>query len=372
MVVAAALVTLFFWFGVPTITNGKPDIAGQLALKSPRECTSNKVVCTLDRYRNLLYLPIELAALVAAGLAVLRRNRTVLTLAGMVVLWVATEIAFVLHGFPGVQRYLFEAAGLTGVLAGVGTGWLLLDARHWVPAVPRWAGIPFAAAFIILCLPHAKALADREHRDIVEQRNRTERILQLGSYINALGGASRIQACGGALLNVEYVSIAGWYLHKNTGQVAYQPNKVLKRFNPVVYFVLLPNGWMAAAAAAPERHGRRLCVAEVAVRPHRASSSGRPHPQVRVKAILPSARTSGAEPASHSTSLESGPHAPTDQIRGLSRPSPRTAPAGGGRPSGRARILPRVLAPLRRRLQARATSATRACWTRDDRRRRWS
>lgn len=245
MVVAAALVTLFFWFGVPTITNGKPDIAGQLALKSPRECTSNKIVCTMTRYRDLLYLPIELAALVAVGLALLRRNRTVLTLGGMVVLWVLTEIAFVLHGFPGVQRYLFEAAGLTGVLAGIATGWLLLDARHWIPAVPRWAGIPFAAAFVILCLPHARALADREHRDIVEQRNRTERILQLGSYINVLGGPSRIAGCGGALLNVEYVSIAAWYLHKNTGQVAYQPLKVLKRANPVIYFVLLPNGWMA-------------------------------------------------------------------------------------------------------------------------------
>ena len=259
MVIAGGLVTVFFWFGVPTITNGRPNIAGQLALKSPRECTTNKVVCTLQRYRDLLYLPIDLAALVAVGLALLRRNRTVLTLAGMVVLWVLTEIAFVLHGFPGVQRYLFEAAGLTAVLAGIAVGWLLLDARHWVPAVPRWAGIPFAVAFIILCLPHARALADREHRDIVAQRNRTQRILQLGSYITSLGGPSRIESCGGALLNVEYVSIAGWYLHRNTGQVAYQPLKVLKRSNPVVYFILLPNGW-AVQPLRPQRAHAAGCA----------------------------------------------------------------------------------------------------------------
>lgn len=244
-VIAAAIVTLFFWFGVPTITNGRPNIAGQLALKSPRECTTNKVVCTMQRYRDLLYLPIELAALVGVILAAARRNRTILTLAGMVVLWVVTEIAFVLHGFPGVQRYLFEAAGLTAVLAGVGIGWLLLDARRWHPRLPRWAGIPFVVAFVVVCLPHARTLAGREHKDIVAQRDRTWRILQLGSYINALGGPSRIQSCGGALLNVEYVSVAGWYLHKNTGQVAYQPQKVLKRSNPVIYFVLLPNGWLA-------------------------------------------------------------------------------------------------------------------------------
>lgn len=256
MVVAGAVVTLFFWFGVPTITNGKPDIAGQLALKSPRECTSAKIVCTLDRYRNLLYLPIELAALVAVGLALLRRNRTVLTMAGMVVLWVVTEVGFVLHGFPGVQRYLFEAAGLTAVLAGIAVGWLLIDARHWIPAVPRWAGIPFAVVFVVVCLPHAKALASREHKDIVEQRNRTVRILQLGSYITSLGGPGRVEACGGALLNVEYVSVAGWYLHKNTGQVAYQPVKVLKRSNPVIYFVLLPNGWLAQPLRPQHAHAR--------------------------------------------------------------------------------------------------------------------
>lgn len=245
MVVAGAAITVFFWFGVPEITNGRPDVAGQLALKSPRQLHSNKITGTIGRYTHLLYLPIDIAGLVAAVLALVRRNRTVLTLAGMVVLWVVIEIAFVLHGFPGVQRYLFEAAGVTGVLAGIACGWLLLDARRWHPVLPRWAGIPFVVAFIVICLPHAKTLAAREHRDIVAQHARTQRILQLGAYIHALGGPSRIQSCGGALLNVEYVSVAGWYLHKNTGQVAYQPEKVLKRSNPVIYFVLLHNGWLA-------------------------------------------------------------------------------------------------------------------------------
>ena len=46
MVVAGAVITAFFWFGVPTITNGKPNVAGQLALKSPRELHNNKIVGT--------------------------------------------------------------------------------------------------------------------------------------------------------------------------------------------------------------------------------------------------------------------------------------------------------------------------------------
>jgi hypothetical protein len=150
----------------------------------------------------------------------------------------------VLHGFPGVPRYVFEPAALGGVLAGVAVGWLLQDTRAYHRAFPAWAGIPLAAILVLALLPDARAQGRLEHKDILHERMRTQRILQLGSYVTALGGPSRIEACGGALLNVEYVSIMGWYLHRNTGQVAYQPLKVLKRTNPIVYFILLRNGWM--------------------------------------------------------------------------------------------------------------------------------
>ncbi len=91
------------------------------------------------------YWPIEIAAVVAVVLAALRRNWTVvLVLAAMALGWVVIEIAFALHGFPGVPRYLFEPAGLTGVLAGVAVGWLLLDASRLHRAIPRWAGHPAA------------------------------------------------------------------------------------------------------------------------------------------------------------------------------------------------------------------------------------
>ena len=245
MVIAGGVITAFFWFGVPTITNGKPNVAGQLALKSPRELHNNKIIGTIDRFTGLNYILVEIAALLAVVLAALRRDRRVLLVAGAAVWWVIVEIGFVLHGFPGVQRYVFEAGALVGVLAGVAVGWLALDARRFHTSLPRWAGIPIAVIFVLACLPHARSLADREHRDIVAQRNRTERILQLGSFVQSLGGSAKIEACGGALLNVEYVSIMGWYLHRNTGQVAYQPDKVLKRSNPVIYFILLPNGWLA-------------------------------------------------------------------------------------------------------------------------------
>ena len=62
-VIGGAVITLFMWFGVPTITNGRPNIAGQLALRSPRECTTGKITCTISRFAAFDYIALELAAL---------------------------------------------------------------------------------------------------------------------------------------------------------------------------------------------------------------------------------------------------------------------------------------------------------------------
>ena len=243
MVVAGGVVTLFLWFGVPTITNGRPNIAGQLALRSPRECATGKITCTIGRFTALDYVALELAALLVAGLALLRRNWTVVALAGMAVGWVVIEIAFVLHGFPGVPRYLFEPAGLTAVLAGVCFGWLLLDAKRYWRALPRWAGIPVAAALLVVMVPQGIHQARAEHKDINHERARTKEINKLGALIAALGGPARVQACGWPVLNVEYVSVMGWYLHRNTGVIGYRPKIELAKKRPDLYFTPLPNGW---------------------------------------------------------------------------------------------------------------------------------
>jgi hypothetical protein len=242
-VIGGAVITLFLWFGVPTITNHRPNIAGQLALRSPRECTTGKVTCTISRFAALDYFVLELAALLVLGLALLRRNWTVVTLAGMAVGWVLIEIAFVLHGFPGVPRYLFEPAGLTAVLAGICFGWLLLDAKRYWRALPTWTGIPLAVVMCAVMVPKGIANARAEHKDINHERDRTKQINKLGAFITALGGPKRVQACGWPVLNVEYVSVMGWYLHRNTGVIGYRPKIELAKKRPDLYFVPLRNGW---------------------------------------------------------------------------------------------------------------------------------
>ena len=244
MLFAGVIINAFLWFGIPEITNHRPNIAGQLALRSPRELHSNKIVGTFDRYAALDYLPLEIAALVSVGLAVLRRSWIVLVLAGAVVLWILVEIGFALHGFAGVPRYLFEPAGLTAVLAGITFGWLLLDASKLHRSLPSWAGIPLAVVLLVSMLPGALAQGRAEHKDIIAQHLRTTEINKLSATINALGGYKHVLACGKPVANVEFVSIIGWYMHLNTGVIGYRPQLELyhKKY-PIVNFVALPNGW---------------------------------------------------------------------------------------------------------------------------------
>ncbi len=257
MIYAGAIVNLLLWFGVPTLTNGRPDIAGQLALKSPRELHNNKITGTISRFIDLQYWPMEITALVGVGLALLRRNLTYLTLAAMTAGWVVIEIAFVLHGFPGVPRYLFEPAALMGVLAGVTVGWLLLDVSQFWSRLPRWAGIPLAVLLIAVMIPQAISQARTEHKDINHERARTQEINKLGATINSLGGPGKVLACGHPVLNVEFVSIFGWYAHLNTGAIGYRPQVELKKKHPIMLFTSLPNGW---GVTPYNQHGNTACT----------------------------------------------------------------------------------------------------------------
>jgi hypothetical protein len=221
MFVAGAAVILFMWFGIPTITNGRPDIAGQLAQASPRELHSNRLFGTLGRFHEILYLPIWIAAAVAAVLAVIRRNWVAVAMAAGVVVWIIVEIAFAYHGWPALPRYMFEAAGVVAVLAGVAIGWLLLDAPRIGKAltVPRWAAVTVAAALVATMIPGAIDRVRAERADLTAQHARTHEISLLQSATNALGGAAHILRCGQPVTDVEFASTLAWIYNIDVGSV---------------------------------------------------------------------------------------------------------------------------------------------------------
>jgi hypothetical protein len=219
MVIAGVVLIGFMWFGIPTITNGRPDVAGQLAKGSPRELKSNQLVGTIRRFHEMQYLPVWIAAAFAVVLAAVRRNGIVLALGVGVVAWLIVEIAFAYHGWPALPRYMFEAAGVVAVLAGVAVGWLLRDVPRIVRGAPAWAGAVVAAVLVIAMIPGAVSRARAERLDMRHERDRTHEISLLESATLRLGGTRHVLNCGQPVTDVGYVSSLAWFYHVDVGSV---------------------------------------------------------------------------------------------------------------------------------------------------------
>jgi hypothetical protein len=226
MLVAGALVVAFGWFGIPTITNGRPLLAGDLAQKSPRALRHNQFFGTLGRFRDLEYIPVWIAVLLTIVVAAVRRNRLILTLAAGAVGWVIVEIAFAYHGWPALGRYMFEPAAVGAVLAGVAVGLVLTElprALAELPrlrlGVPRWAGIPVVVVLIGALVPGAIARIRDERRDLRHEHARTHQIALLQTTTTLLGGPRHIANCGQPVTDVQYASALAWIFHRNVGSV---------------------------------------------------------------------------------------------------------------------------------------------------------
>ncbi len=265
MVIAGVLLIAFMWFGIPTITNGRPDIAGQLAKGSPRQLKSNQLVGTVRRFHEMQYLPIWIAAALAVVLAAVRRNLIVLALGVGVVAWLIVEIAFAYHGWPALPRYMFEAAGVVAVLAGVAVGWLLRDVPQIVRGAPAWAGAVLAAVLVIAMIPGAVSRARAERLDMRHERGRTHEISLLQSATLALGGTRHVLNCGQPVTDVGYVSSLAWFYHLDVGSVGGLQQHVegAELRNPAIPKVLfnpLPQGGWAVQPWHTRAHQVARCA----------------------------------------------------------------------------------------------------------------
>jgi hypothetical protein len=248
---AGLVVIPLLWFGVPTITNSRPFISAELAELSVRRIEGNKFLGVFHRYTALTYLPIQLLAVFTLIVAYFRRNRTVLVLGGAAILWMLIEMAFVLHGWPGVPRYMIESAGVQTVLAGVGVGWILvgvpklLSRSSGAPrrSLPRWVGAAIVGLICVSLVPGAVARYHAEHKDLVHEHARTQQITRLDRAIADLGGADHIRGCGRPTTYVGFVSILAYFTHLNVGKVGHKPKFEFKQSYPVILFSVGPHGW---------------------------------------------------------------------------------------------------------------------------------
>ncbi len=248
LIVGGGVAILALWFGIPALTSRTPFVSASNAMDSGRALTHNRVFGTIGRFLGLHTPVVEVLALFAVAVAIWRRDRVTLALAAGIVAWVIIEIAFSLHGWPGLARYMFEAAGVTVVLAGAGFGWLLSESRRLSPAAGL-VGIALAVVIVGALVPPAVSRARTEHADIVVQRRRTDEINRLTGVIKSLGGAARLRACGEPLTRLEYQTMLAYQLGENVSSVGYKYGEAIAHGNPIVLFTPYPTGigWQVQA-----------------------------------------------------------------------------------------------------------------------------
>jgi hypothetical protein len=237
---------LVLWFGIPALTSRSPFVAGTNALGSGRALHNDRVLGTIDRFLDLHETTLELLALVSIGLALLRRDRVILGLAVGVVALVVLEIAFALHGWPALPRYMFEAGAVMVVVAAVAVGRLLADP----PRLSSAAGIAGAALVVVIAatlIPAAISRERIEHKDLRAQRQRTDEINRLASVVSRLGGAAALRRCGEPLTRLEYQTILAWQLRVNVATVGFKYGPAIHRGDPIMLFTPTHRGWKVQA-----------------------------------------------------------------------------------------------------------------------------
>jgi len=155
----------------------------------------------------------------------------------------------VLHGWPGVPRYMFEPAALLAVIAGIGLGRVIAaPPRLW--GASGLGAILLTAAAVAGVLPVAVSDARSEHRDLDQQRLRTRTLNLLDSEIAGYGSASQFRACGEPLTRLQYQSAVAWELHRNVANVGFKYGPAIAASRPIVLFTPYPqagSGWRITA-----------------------------------------------------------------------------------------------------------------------------
>ena len=251
----------FLWFGIPGLSSKSLLTAGNIAENSPRAIHGNKITGTIDRFHELLPNTVWIAAVLAVAWAAWRRRIAILVLAGGAILWVLIEIAFAIHGFPAVPRYMFEAGAVVGILAAIFIGRVV----HELPALlaglvrradgaarvtPRFAslvgtwGTVLAVVIISGSLLGAAHRQYRlEHSDLRSQRARTVLIGRLSGVVKTLGAANMF-ACGQPNIPIGYQSVFAWYAGVKTGVLYVSRAYIAKHPHPLVnVYPIAGAGW---------------------------------------------------------------------------------------------------------------------------------
>jgi hypothetical protein len=229
-------------FGIPALTSKSWLSAANLDLNSVNALHGDKFTGVIGRLLGLYELPMWLAVLTALLLAVVRRDRVALSVAGAAFLWVAVEIAFAYHGFSAVNRYLIEPAAVLVTLAGAGVGWVLAGHPR-LARVSSAAGLVAVLALAVALVPTVRNRASITRGEIEDAHRYAAQDNSLELAIKDDGGATRIRACGQPVTGLGHQSVLAWDIGLNVGNVGYRPGKSIDSGIPIVFFRDHDNGW---------------------------------------------------------------------------------------------------------------------------------
>jgi hypothetical protein len=168
---------------------------------------------TLKGGSNILMIPVEVLALAGMVLAWRRRRRDVLVLAGGALLLTLIVALMVPLGFGGSPRFMFPAAAVVCVLAGLAVAWMLELARTRA----RMAAV--AVVLVAASIPSAVIRAGTDRDRIHDVRLRTQLQDDLDRAVDKAGGGSHVRALGHARVNPSFAHQLAWDLDVHQDEV---------------------------------------------------------------------------------------------------------------------------------------------------------
>ncbi|MGZ6709874.1 MAG: hypothetical protein ACXVFN_23405 [Solirubrobacteraceae bacterium] len=209
LVAAAVILPPALWLGLDWIGSGDPLHASSTATSATEGSAANAKVPALEvvrRAADAVIVPTLILAAVGVAFAARRRDRAVLSLAGLALGWIAVVAIMAEVGFTGTRRYLAAPAAALCVVAGVGLVWLLDAVRE------RRARIAVGIAVAVLALVPALLRAREDARMLSVARSQANQRDELVRAIGRAGGRAAVLRPGRPAINPWLQTALAWEL----------------------------------------------------------------------------------------------------------------------------------------------------------------
>lgn len=231
------------WFVIPGLTSRSWFSAGDLALNAVTVIHGDKVTGVIGRLLALYEWPVWVAVALALVIALARRERAALLLAGTAAVWAMVEIGLALHGWSAAPRYLIEPMAVFVVLGGVGVGWSLAYVPQFGGSLVRWLPTAAVVAILLALVPTARSRARVTHGELHAARHARLELTRLQAVVRAVGGGALIRRCGQPVTLVGKQSEVAWAVGTNVGDVGYHIGVMIDRGIPIVVLKPHDDGW---------------------------------------------------------------------------------------------------------------------------------